>query len=130
MSPREAASGRRLKRLVSAGQRDAPARGRRPGALTSTLSCCGEPPQRRGRRFDHGSARPRRVRGKNALAVLQQERDEHLGPALVLRVRGGEGGREVPFLDGAAVVEVRSQHRDDDSAVPCSNSFLASLAAL
>ena len=49
-------------------------------------------------------------------AVLQQERDEHLRPAPVLGVRRGERGREVPLLDGPAVVEVRDQHRDDDQA--------------
>jgi hypothetical protein len=36
-------------------------------------------------------------------AVLQQERDEHLRPALVLRVRRGEGDREVPLFDDPAV---------------------------
>jgi hypothetical protein len=49
-------------------------------------------------------------------AVLQQERDQHLRPALVLRVRRGEGGREVPLFDDPAEIEVRDQHRDDDQA--------------
>jgi hypothetical protein len=61
-------------------------------------------------------------------ASTRAKRDEHLRPALVLRVRRGEGGREVPLLDDPADIEVRDQHRDDDQAEQVVTGAVPSIA--
>src|ERR1700761_5019560 len=89
-----------------------------PVAGSTAASCGATPVAMVGKRRPHPVVTvPLQVAALRRLsAVLQQERDKHLRPALVLRVRRGEGDREVPLFDDPAVTEVRDQHRDDDQA--------------